>query len=323
MKIVKIVLILAIAMVNITNAQSNMNITGTYSLGSSSPDGASHLIILENGNYAITYFGGIQTGQWELTKDNNYLFTSNLKESKFELFGRYNKDLKESTKIFFTGFENSETFIQLRTSKEEGYNMQRVFNLDANCFSFPYVHTFKTAANSISLMFESYGEGRSKIITFNNSEGYNDFLANYIEVGSHEARPFYATFKDNSLYFEDNNFSERTPLNEDDEDIEFIRSFIDKEMNRETIYLNPFYNMFGGIESEDTNQDIHEHHVFNELKNAFIDTKSYVEGNEYIKSDESFHNMSIIYAYKVLKEFSKASVKFKINENSIFQVSCD
>jgi len=310
-------------MTSIMNAQNKEIITGTYSLGSSSPEGGSHLIILENGIYALMYFGGMQTGKWNLTKDAIYRFSPNIKESKFELFGRHNKNLKDSTKIFFNGFENSETFIQLRTNKEEEYNLQRVFNIDANCFDFPYVHIFKTVANSISLMFENYGDGRSKVITFNNPDGYNDFLANYIEVERSEARTFFATFKEDILYFQGNESSSRTPLDEDDEEIEFIRNFIDKEMIRDTIYLNPSYNVFGGLDSEEEPRDIHERHIFSEQKNAFINTKSYVEGNEYIKSDESFDNMSIIYAYRVLKEFSKASVKFKIDENSIFQVSCD
>ena len=81
--------------------------------------------------------------------------------------------------------------------------------------------------------------------------------------------------------------------------------------------------MFGGPDSDEEDQDIHENHVFNEQKNAFIDTKFYVEGEEHIKSDESFHNMSIIYAYKILKEISKESIKFKIDEKPIFQVNCD
>ena len=310
-------------MTSIANAQNKDNITGTYSLGSSSPEGGTHLIVLKDGNYAIAYFGGVQTGKWKLTKDNVYLFTPNIKESKFELFGRHNKDLKNNTKIFFSGFENNETFIQLRTNKEEEYNLQRVFNIDANCFDFPYLHTFKAIANGLSLMFDSYEQGRSPIITFKNPEGYNDFLANFIEVESSEARPFYATFKDDQLYFRNNDSSQRKPLDEDSEDITFLKKIIDKEKNNDILYLNPSYNMFGEFDSEEKTEDIHEHHIFNEQKNAFINTKSYVEGNEYIKSDASFHNMSIIYAYKILREFSKASAKFKIDENSIFQVSCD
>lgn len=310
-------------MLNLTNAQNDTNIIGIYNLGSSSPEGGSHLFVLENGNYAITYFGGIQTGKWKITQENTYKFTPNNKESKFELFGRHNKDIKDTTKVFFNGFENSETFIQLRARKDEEYVMQQVFNADANCFSFPYVHTFKTLTNTISLMFKNYGEEGSPIISFKNPEGYNDFVANFIQVDIHEARSFFATFKDDKLYFGDNDYSKRTLLDENDEDIKFIKNIIDKEFNIDnTIYLNPSYNEFGQLESEEEGLDIHKYHVFNKQKNAFIDTEYYVEGDENINDDDSFENMSIVYAYQILKEQTKESTKSIINKNSLFQVKC-
>lgn len=323
MKKTKLLIITIIMMINITSAQNKNNIEGTYSLGSSSPEGGNHLIVLKDGNYAITYFGGIQTGKWKLTKDAIYIFSPNANESKFELFGRYNKDLKDSTKIFFSGFNNSQTFIQLRTKKEQEHIMQQVFNAGANCFSFPYVHTFKTNASIISLMFDSYEQGRSPMFSIKIPEGYNDFVATFIEVERSEARPFSATFKDDKLYFRDNDYSQRKPFEEDDEDIEFIKKIIGKEMNKDTIYLNPAYNMFGEPDSEEEDQDIHEHHVFNEEKNAFIDSEYYVEGDENVKTGDYFENMSIIYAYKVLKEQTKEFVKYKIDKKPIFQVNCD
>ncbi len=320
MKLLSIAAIIIIT--TMANAQNNPNIAGQYNLGSSSPEGGSHLIVLKNGNYAITYFGGIQTGKWEATQENEYKFTPNLSKSKFELFGRHNKDLKDSTKIFFRGFENSQTFIELKNTDDDAYTMQQVFNEDANCFSFPYVHTFNTIANSIALMYKNYDEKSSPIFSFSNPEGYNDFVANFIEVDRHEARPFFATFKEDTLYLEDGD-SKRKPFKEDDEEVEFIKSIIKKEMDNDTIYLNPFYNMFGGMDSEEEGQDIHERHVFNKEKNAFIDTEHYVEGEEHIKSDESFHNMSIIYAYKKLTEFASKSVDYKVKEKPLFQVNCD
>ncbi len=323
MKKIKILIIITLFTTNMVNTQNKSDITGTYSLGSSSPEGGSHLIVLENGSYAIIYFGGMQTGKWQLTKDNIYRFSPNIRESKFELFGRYNKDLKDSTKIFFSGFENSQTFIQLRAPKKEEYTMNQVFNTDANCFDFPYVHTFKTRAKSISLMFKKYGEKSSPIITFKNPEGYNDFAANFIQVDSYEARPFFTTFKEDKLFFKDNDYSQRSPFKEEDEEIESIKNMIDKKMDNDIIYLNPFYNTFGGPDSEEEDQDIHKHHIFSKEKNAFIDKEYYVEGEEYIKSDDSFDNMSIIYAYTVLKEYTKESISYKIDEKSIFHVSCD
>ena len=322
-KIHLILLLIITLMANITNAQNDVKIVGLYNLGSTSPEGGSHLFVLENGNFAITYFGGIKTGKWEKAKRNTYIFTPNKKEIEFELFGRHNKDLKGDIKISFNGFEESQTFIQLRREKEEDYNMQQVFNTDANCFSYPYVYLFNKIANSISFMSITYGKENSSIITFKNTEGYNDFISSYIEIDTYENQAFFATFKGNQLYFEDDNFAQRTTLDEDSEDVKFINIFIDKEMNQDTIYLNPSYNMFGAPDSEEENQDINEHYVFNEQKNAFIDASQYIEGSENIKSDESFDNMSIIYAYKALKKYTKKSVKYKINEKPLFQVNCD
>lgn len=315
-------LLIIIIMSNIANAQIVPDIMGLYNLRLSSPEGGSHLFVLENGNYAITYFGGIQTGNWKFTKDNIFKFTPNSKESKFELFGRHNKGLNGSTKIFFGGFENSETFIQIRTAKEEENTLQRVFNLGANCFFHPYVYTFKTIANSISFMSIQYDYTNSSIITIENPDEYNDFIANFIKVDNYEAQPFFAKFKDNKLYFEEDNATERSPLDEVDEDLEFIRKFIDMESNRDTIYLNPSYNIFGQLD-DDGQQDIHEYHVFNEKKNAFINTEYYVEGVEHTNSEKSYEDMSIIYSYSALKKYNKKSVKYKINEKSLFQVDCE
>ncbi len=318
-------LLVIIIMSTLANAQNNPDIVGLYNLGSQSPEGGSHLFVLENGNYAITYFGGIQTGKWEVTEENICKFSPNIKASTFELFGRHNKDLKGNTKFFFSGFENGETFIQLRTEKEEKIIMQRVFNEDANCFSLPYVYTFKTIPNSILFMSLQYGDNNTKhpVITIENPNGYNDFVANFIEVNDYEAQPLIAKFKDDTLFFEENHSIERIPLDEFDEDVEFIKKIIDMESNRDTIYLNPSYNTFGDLENEENQRDIHEFHVFNEQKNAFIDPEYYVEGREYSDSEEFYEDMSIVYSYSALTEFDKKLVKCTINEKPLFQVNCD
>lgn len=308
------------------NAQNITDITGLYNLGASSPEGGSHLFVLESGDYAITYFGGIQTGKWESIKENLYKFTPNIRENTFEIFGRRNKDLQGETKIFFNGFENSETFIQLKVEKDEQNIMQRVFNLDANCFSYPYIHTYKSIANSISFMAiqQGYDDIKPSIITFENPNGYNDFIVNFIEVNEFEAQPLMAKFEGDKLIFNENDAKGRIPLSEVAEDVEFIKKMIEKESNRDIIYLNPCYNFFGLPDSENGDQqDINEHHVYNEQKNAYIDTEYYNESVDYTNSEESNEDMSIIYAYTALKEYTKKVDKFKIDENALFQVNCD
>jgi hypothetical protein len=306
------------------NAQNSTDIAGLYNLGFSSPEGGSHLFVLENGDYAITYFGGIQTGKWESIKENHFKFTPHIKENTFEIFGRHNKDLQGETKIFFNGFENSETFIQLKVEKDEQNIMQRVFNLDANCFSYPYIHTYKSIANSISFMAinNQYNDTNPSIITFENPNGYNDFIVNFIEVNYYEAQPFIAKFEEDELIFNENNAKGRISLSEVAEDVEFIKKMIEKESDRDIIYLNPCYNFFGHPEYEE-DQDINDHHVFNEQKNAYIDTEYYKEGVDYTNSEEFFEDMSIIYGYSALKDYRKKIEKYKIDENSLFQANCD
>jgi len=299
-------------MVNITNAQNN-NLIGLYSLGSSNPEGGSHLFVLENGKFAITYFGGIQTGNWELVKENTYRFSPNTKQNEFELYGRHNKAISNEVKIFFNGFEEGETFVGVGSKEKEACIMNRVFNLDANCFSFPYVHTFKIKGDSISFMSDE-GEKDNPIVTFSNPENYNDFVALFHKRES-ESEPFLAKFAENKLYFNDGSYVERSHLPEDGEDIEFIREFTEQDRTPDYMYFNPFYNMF--------DDDINKHYVFNDGKNAFIDKRYYTEGDEYLDPENSFDNMSIIYSFKILKSFSSESIKYKVNEKPLFEVTCD
>ncbi|MCF6308799.1 MAG: hypothetical protein L3J09_12730 [Flavobacteriaceae bacterium] len=323
MKIIKLILIIAIIMTKTANAQNSLNIIGTYNIES-----GVQLSIIENRNYAIIHYGGIQTGKWQITTNNTVQFTPNNKKI-FELYGRYNQDLKDETKIFFNGFEDNQTFIQLNAKEKRKYTMQRIFNVGANCFSFPYVHTFNTSVNNILFMTKKYDQKKGGIITFKNLEGYNDFIAISTDQEETEVQPFSALFKENTLYFKDTYYpsfsdSERIPLEEGSEEIEFLRNFISKEANRDPIYLNPSYNVFGEVDSDEEHQDIHKHHQFNKEKNAFINTKSYVEGEEHIKTDDSFHNMSLIYAYKILKEFTlQESKDYIIDEKQLFKVNCD
>lgn len=310
-------------MSNLSNAQNSPNIIGAYNLGSSSPEGGSHLIVLESGDYAIAYFGGVQTGKWNISEGNNFIFTPNNKESKFEIFGRHNKDLKGETKIYFNSFENSQTFIQLKKEEEkEELTMQRVFNKGANCFSYPYISTFKTIANSISFTYIKYGDTNRTISTFENPDGFNDFIANFIEVEKFSARPFFASLKNNHLYFEDETISKRTPINKDSEDIQFIKKIIDTELNQDTLYLNPSYNVFDIFDGDKGQKLLDNSYVYNEQKNAFIIPKYYVEGSEY-NSEKSFEDMSIIYFYSNLKMHQKNADTYKINEKSLFEVNCD
>ncbi len=65
-------------------------------------------------------------------------------------------------------------------------------------------------------------------------------------------------FKENRLFFDGGNYSQRVTLEKDDEEIKFVMEFIRKDEEKDKVYFNPFYNLFEG--------DINETYVFNEEK---------------------------------------------------------
>ncbi len=50
-------------------------------------------------------------------------------------------------------------------------------------------------------MTKKYDQEKGEILTFKNSEGYNDFIAISTNQEKAETLPFSALFKDNTLYF--------------------------------------------------------------------------------------------------------------------------
>ncbi|WP_131248875.1 hypothetical protein [Aquimarina atlantica] len=307
----RILIFVIICMMNKGMAQNKENIAGLYALGSHSPEGGSHLFVLENGKFVITYFGGAQVGSWRVDRDQTFLFTPDTKKNEFELYGRYNKKIQDSLKIFFTGFEESRSFVSLKKSKDDHYIMKQVFNDDANCFGYPYVGTFKKDSDVISFM--AINEGMNTAIYDFNIKGFNDFIACFF-TRENEAYPFYATLKDNKLYIDENEYSEKRPLPTEGEDIEFIRAIANKNTSENMLFYNPSYNPF--------KEDINASHVFDKEKQAYIIPGFYKEGNEDRTDDEAFFDISIIYKYELCTATFAKSVNYKIEDKPVFQVNC-
>ncbi|PKV49134.1 hypothetical protein ATE84_1151 [Aquimarina sp. MAR_2010_214] len=290
-------------------AQNKEDIVGLYSLGSHSPEGGSHLFVLENGKFVITYFGGVQVGQWKKERDHTFLFTPNVKTNQFELYGRHNKNIKDSLKISFMGFEESQNFVGLKKTKDDVHIMKQVFNEDANCFNYPYVEIFKKHTDIISFM-TSNEEMKATIIDFD-TKNFNDFIA-YFFPSENEAYPFYAKLKENKLYLDENEYSEKHPLPAEGEDIEFIRAIANKNTSEDKIFCNPSYNKFEG--------NINDSYVFNKEKEAYIHPDYYTEGDEF--KEDTYDNLSIIYEYQACTNDLSKNIDFKIEDKPIFQVNC-
>jgi len=303
------------------SGQNAPDLAGVYNRSfKGDPHGASYLFVLEGHRYIITYFGGAQIGSWKMAKEHIVEFTPDVSPHPFVIYGRHNPMIGDSTRIFFNGFEEEETFIHPGPIGKEKPLMQRVFNKDPNCFGFPYVHKFagiKTDLSFVNIgMMDFSGEGPRDIYTFQNEEKYNDFAAYYFEK-KQEDRPFYAMVKDGKLYFDEEDYAEKHPLPETGEDAEFIRSLAGFERIPEEVFYNPYYGTCENAGKDTLNYEFHE------AKNAYISPLNYTEGEELVKGDNAFNTCSIVYAFKKLSAFSVTKRVFEIDEKPLFQVSCE
>lgn len=309
-------ILITIFMSIISNAQ-NETIIGIYHIKGNSPEGGSDIFVFEDGSYALTYFGGIQTGTWASVQNDYYRFTPNKNQKGFEVYGRHHKGLQNTIQVFFNGFDGGSAAIHFNTSgniPSQKIAFTPVFNPYANCFSYPYVYTHNKNTNAISLRQDLYTKD---IISFPNEEKFNHFVINFYGKEEEDFQPFQVAIKDNKMYFSENVFSDRTPLEKaSNEDLFYIKELIvQQRIIPDHIYYNPHYNKFS--------DSIGSYYTFNETKNAFINPTYYKEGSENNTSEDLFHDMSILYSFKKLNSKSIRINDIDINKESLFKVSCN
>jgi len=316
-----------ISMTNIANAQKHSKIIGRYTLSSNSQEGRTELFVLPNGDYAIAFFGGIQSGKWKKIKGEKYEFTPQYSEDTFEIYGRHNKDFKDSTRIDFKAYENGKTYIQVRASKKEDYTMQPLYNTGANCFSYPYTKTFNTRAKEISFMSSKYGEQAedSSILTFDNPKGYNEFITNFTEVDRYQTRAMVLEFKNNELQMEDYKPATRRKIDEKSEDMLFIKKMIEQQACKDVLFFNQAKHLFDVFSGPDGKEILKTSYQFNKENKVYIlkKNKEDILDDTLEMIEESYEDMTIIYPYIRLKLSERKSVKHSIGKKSVFQANCE
>lgn len=306
---------------NIIWAQHSTNIVGLYSPSKNrSPEGNAHVYILSNHIYVVPYFGGVQVGRWEIGKDSMVTFNPKVYPYPFVFWGRHNKDLGDSVRIYFSDFDNDENFIALGNTGAQP-QLQRVFNESPNCVPYPSVYKFTKHTDTIQVATIPYDHGENRvpdIYTFINEEHYNDFIAFHIRRKSDD-HPFYAQVKKGELYFNEDDFSVKYPLPQEGEDLAFIQQFsqtIDSDLP-DTMFYNPYYKNC----DEEVYDTMNYHYDVN--KGAFISLHNYEEGEEYTPMDDSYNRCFIIYPFKQLRQFTKVKQRFTIMGKPLFNFSCE
>lgn len=315
---------MALAVITINTASAQQDITGVYNRSSNDPHGASYLYILADHKFAITFFGGVIAGDWNI-KGDEVEFKPCVNEQHFLIYGRHNPNIKDSSRVYFQGFDDQETFIGFGAKKGDQPLLKKVFNSSPNCVPYPSVAKFKGMLGQISFTdqpFVGHGEEsdpqvKRNIYTFANTEKYNDFVAYYLKDDS-DKRPFYAKIKANKLYFDEREAAAKKPLPTTGEDIEFISQIVNLPKTTAKVFYNPFYNR--------SNADVNDlnNWKFNEKKNAFINFLNYQEGEENKpKEQDAYNKMNIIYQFNNLPLSNKVIQPFAIDYKPLFVATCN
>lgn len=300
-------------------SQADNRVTGAYAMGNGDPQGGSHMYLMDNHKYVIAYFGGAQVGKWAISGDSIVLFTPDDDPDRFVLYGRHNKDLKDSLRIHFLGFYDDETFM----STGQGGNslLRRVFNPEPNCFSYPYVASFARKPGDISFSFLPYRDNRPAayvptIYTFHHEEPQNDFIA-YYRKEKLDDRPFVALIRAGGLVFNGERLVEKRPLDLKGEDLQLVTMLSNTVNNPLEMWTNPWYNEYMQDIKDDSNYE------FNEAKGAYINKWNYKEGEEYRGEEQDAYNkMNIIYPYSKVLALTKQQHTFRIDATPLFFVTC-
>jgi len=311
-------------MINTSLTQAQSNIAGIYKQRSNDPQGGASMFVLEDHKFVVVFFGGALVGEWSIN-GNDVEFKPFKSDQHFLIYGRHNPDLKTTSRIYFQGFNERETFIGFGEKQAEKQLLKRVFNVSPNCVPYPSVSKFRDIFSKIYLSdqpdhfgdVESDPKAKRNIYAFTNKEKYNDFIAYYIK-DNREEEPFYAKLKGGELTFERENFSAKRPLPTSGEDFEFIEKIAHAPRSTDKVFYNPFYNRT----AEDVN-DIHNW-KFNEKKNAYISFLNYTEGEEYKpEAQDAYNKMNIVYQFNILPLTDKVVAPFSIDNKPLFTATCD
>ncbi|MCH5720084.1 hypothetical protein [Niabella hibiscisoli] len=109
--------------------------------------GNSGICLFEDGGFMLYGYATAVFGHYNFEKD--YLLFFPDQPELFEVYACYNKELGDSTRIYFAGFEEGNTFVTFNSGKR-----QRVFNEDANCFDAPFVYQAAQKLTGFTLSFK-------------------------------------------------------------------------------------------------------------------------------------------------------------------------
>ncbi|PRD48537.1 hypothetical protein [Sphingobacterium haloxyli] len=180
--------------------------------------------------YATAVFG-------RYTKNGDKILFYPARRDLFEVYGHRNPQIEgEQSRWQFIGFEEGATFAQFDQD-----SIHRVFNVDANCFTYPYITNRTQLVEHITLRDQAEGSSTFKTFHFANTAAYNDFVLVYNKI-SDEQHDFVGRLEDNVLklsnYGGDNGYLKQEEDKEWEEILQFKAQHEQATTYRENSYID-------------------------------------------------------------------------------------
>ena len=234
----------------------------------------------------------------------------------FEVYAHNNPTIGDSIRMNFNGFEEGDTFIASDQEK-----LRSVFNVDANCFSAPFVYQ-KSGTNSAFTLFlngeddelESGEHSQSWHYVFDSM--YNDFILIY-NKSLRYYKPFSAYWKqlqEDGAEMQLSDYMTGKPImrykkaesdSEWDELVNWKNLYLQQSEAENELYANVHYNTFPKPEDID--------YTFNKETNQYF-SKHYKENMEDNNSDANNDS-------RVLKKYLKIQPKETLQQKVLIPVS--
>lgn len=206
----------------------------------------------------------------------------------FEIYGKHNPKLKDSTRIMLSHTTDDETFMQIGELNKTKPKLQRI-HYDINCQKFPEVFSTTQKIDTLSFTSLPYFQSEEEnyvhqIYTYYNIEKYNDLIVHYHTENSIN--------KLASIYNVNT-----TP------DIELFT--VKYKSSHEEFDSDAFKIKY----------------VLDENRKVYYDKLNYKEGEENAQ-DYDFNNQNLFFIYKKMKKFKVIKSEILMNNKSIFKNNC-
>lgn len=288
-----------------TNAQTTEKIAGSYKI-----KGAVLVINADNTCWALAE-NTVLRGVVDI-KDWVVMVRPKTPSAPFVLYGRKNETIEKGNKIMFGNFVEANALVNMKENNSSFTTMKTVFNEDANCLNPPYI--FNNPTQNPKFYFTVTGQ--DQVYSFNNNQGYNDFIVLYSHQAGNNFELDLQLSSDSSHLLYNGKVLEKLKNDISKEEINQLAAMYNRAYpEADKYYCNPAYNFF-----EEHGVNVHSGAYKKiEKSGAYYFINSTTEQME----DNDYNNYSKIYEYEKINATVLSVKDYTIDRSPLFTAKCN